>query len=42
MKTTYRILNAEGKIMHTGTEQGSWFTLEDAKNLIKKVKEAIS
>ena len=36
MKTTCRILDAEGKIMHTGTEQGSWFTLEDAKNLVNR------
>lgn len=36
MKTTanYRILNAEGLIQYTGTEIGSWFTLEAAKKLV--------
>lgn len=29
----YRILTAEGKIKFTGTNFGSWFTLEKAKQL---------
>ena len=36
MNTNYRILDAEGKIMYTGTERGSWFSLEDAKNLVNR------
>ena len=30
----YRILTAEGKVKFTGTEMGSWFTLENARNLV--------
>jgi len=34
MKTNYRILNSEGKIKYTGTEMGSWFSLEKAKKIV--------
>lgn len=32
--TNYRILTAEGKIKFTGSEIGSWFTIEKAKSLV--------
>lgn len=31
--TNYRIITEEGKVKFTGTEIGSWFTLEAAKKL---------
>lgn len=36
MKATakYRILTAEGKIKFTGSEIGSWFSLEQARGLV--------
>jgi len=33
-KAKYRILNSNGRIKYTGTEMGSWFTLEKAKELV--------
>jgi hypothetical protein len=35
-KAKYRILNASGKVMYTGANIGSWFTLEQAKVLINR------
>lgn len=32
--TNYRILTAEGKIKFTGSEIGSWFSLEKARELV--------
>ena len=34
MKANYRILNADRTVKFTGTETGSWFTLERAKELV--------
>ena len=34
MKAQYRILTADGRIKFTGTEVGSWFTIEKARELI--------
>lgn len=36
MKAQYRILTSENKIKFTGTEIGSWFTLEKALSLVNK------
>jgi DNA polymerase III sliding clamp (beta) subunit (PCNA family)/GNAT superfamily N-acetyltransferase len=33
-KARYRIIDSNGKIKYTGTEMGSWFTLEKAKELV--------
>ena len=33
-KAKYRILNSDGRIKYTGTEMGSWFTLEKAKQIV--------
>jgi len=38
MKATYRILTAEGRIKFTGSDIGSWFTLETAKKLVNRTK----
>lgn len=32
--TNYRILTADGKLKFTGTEVGSWFSLEKARELV--------
>jgi hypothetical protein len=32
--TNYRILTAEGKVKFTGSEIGSWFSLEQARKLV--------
>lgn len=32
--TNYRILTAEGKIKFTGSEIGSWFSIEKARELV--------
>lgn len=37
-KPRYRILSADGRIKYTGTEKGSWFTLEQAKKLVNYSK----
>lgn len=34
MKANYRILTADRKVKFTGTNTGSWFTLESARNLV--------
>ena len=34
MKSNYRILTADFRIKFTGTEIGSWFTLDVAKSLV--------
>lgn len=36
MKTAanYRILTSEGKIKFTGSDTGSWFSLEDARKIV--------
>ena len=33
-KAKYRILDSDGRIKYTGTEMGSWFNLEKAKQLV--------
>lgn len=32
--TNYRILDKNYNVKYTGTNTGSWFSLEDAKNLV--------
>ena len=34
MKANYRIQNANGTMLNAGTDEGSWFTLETARNLV--------
>ena len=34
----YRILDRNGLVMYTGTDLGSWFTLEQAKELVNRDK----
>jgi hypothetical protein len=33
-KTGYRIQNENGTFFNTGTDSGSWFTLEDARKTV--------
>ncbi len=32
--TNYRILTAEGRVKFTGSEVGSWFSIEKARELV--------
>lgn len=36
--TNYRILTAEGKVKFTGSETGSWFSLENARGMVDSSK----
>lgn len=33
-KTKYRIENADGTILNAGTDMDSWYSLEDARDLV--------
>lgn len=35
MEAKYRIQNENGTFLNAGTDKGSWFTLEDARNTVK-------
>lgn len=38
MKAQYRILTADKKIKYAGSNTGSWFTLQQARNLVDRKK----
>lgn len=37
-KAEYRIQNADGTILNAGTDKGSWFTIEQAREIVDRSK----
>lgn len=37
-KACYRIYTKDGRVLYTGTERGSWFTLEEARKIVNRSK----